>query len=65
MTGQQSSPGARETPKAKEKATRKRAIARPDYAHVKGWHGLRGQRDKAEADTRNKIDPATFETYKQ
>lgn len=75
MTGQQSSPGrwARKRQKRKEKAQqnqnkesyRKSARLRLQEM-VNAGMGSKRSKDKAEADTRNKIySKATFETYKQ
>lgn len=72
MTGQQSSPGrwARKRQKRKEKAQQKESYRKTArlrlQAMLKAGMGSKRSKDKAEADTRNKIySKATFETYKQ
>ena len=73
MTGQQSSPGrwARKRQKRKEKALQQKESYRKTarlrlQAMLKAGMGAKRSKDKAEADTRNKIySKATFETYKQ
>lgn len=73
MTGQQSSPGrwARKRQKRKEKALQQKESYRKTarlrlQAMLKAGMGSKRSKDKAEADTRNKIySKATFETYKQ
>lgn len=72
MTGQESSPGrwARKRQKMKQKAQQKESYRKTArlrlQAMLKAGMGSKRSKDKAEADTRNKIySKATFETYKQ